>query len=360
MAFDDLTISQKNLIIRLVEKLTSDGEFSSEFWAHWWGGLVGFIDYLNNEGANEVITNDFEAADLFTLQEKGYVTLIARKTGQQGRITAKAEHHYKLMVEDRTPNMSKEEFAQQLADYKRDFIDNVISYYEAENGERGRLAFQRWKEGFVSFLKKHVPNEASRFEMATSHIGGYAVKSKESAFNGFMREDGNTCLAFLDDLTDSALKGQIQELQNIPLASEVIFARAPTAFLSYAREDIEQAERLFNDLREVGVNVWFDKHSLLPGQKWKAAIREAMKNSRFFLALLSTSSINKRGYVQKELKEALEIYDEYPESAIFLIPIRLDECIPLDERVKNLHWVDMYQGWERGLARIVRTIESQI
>jgi hypothetical protein len=36
--------------------------------------------------------------------------------------------------------------------------------------------------------------------------------------------------------------------------------------------------------------------------------------------------VDKKGYVQKELKEALDIFQEYPEKAIYLIPARLDDC----------------------------------
>jgi hypothetical protein len=38
-----------------------------------------------------------------------------------------------------------------------------------------------------------------------------------------------------------------------------------------------------------------------------------------FLALLSQNSVTKRGYVQKELSEALDILDEFPSSEIFII-----------------------------------------
>jgi hypothetical protein len=46
---------------------------------------------------------------------------------------------------------------------------------------------------------------------------------------------------------------------------------------------------------------------------------------RFFIALLSSNSVDKVGDVQKELKGALEILDKYPES-VFIIPVRLDDC----------------------------------
>lgn len=130
----------------------------------------------------------------------------------------------------------------------------------------------------------------------------------------------------------------------------------PRIFLSYAHEDVASARRLFDDLRGVGLNVWFDNESLLPGQKWKVAIEWAISNSRFFLALLSENSVNKTGYVQKEVKSALEVLDEYPDQAIFIIPVRLDTCNTLDSKLRDLHWVDMFPRWEVGLERILKSI----
>lgn len=78
-------------------------------------------------------------------------------------------------------------------------------------------------------------------------------------------------------------------------------------FVSYAREDRETARRLWLDLKAAGFAPWLDSENLLGGQNWKLAITEAIKSSAFFVALISNFSIQKRGYVQKELKQALEI-----------------------------------------------------
>jgi hypothetical protein len=48
------------------------------------------------------------------------------------------------------------------------------------------------------------------------------------------------------------------------------------AFLSYAREDSAQVERLQQALQEAGIPVWRDKTDLWPGEDWQAKIREAI------------------------------------------------------------------------------------
>jgi hypothetical protein len=136
------------------------------------------------------------------------------------------------------------------------------------------------------------------------------------------------------------------------------FSRSPAKriFISYAREDLKYARRLYSDLRRVGAEPWLDTESLLPGQKFDSAISSAIQASDFFLALLSSSSVNKKGYVQKELREAMEILDRMPESGIYIIPARLDNCKPTHLRLQNINWVDLFPLYETGLRKILLTI----
>ncbi len=40
----------------------------------------------------------------------------------------------------------------------------------------------------------------------------------------------------------------------------------PKIFLSYAHIDLGFAKRIYSDLKRYGLDIWFDKESLLPGQ----------------------------------------------------------------------------------------------
>lgn len=127
-------------------------------------------------------------------------------------------------------------------------------------------------------------------------------------------------------------------------------------FISYAKEDKEIARKIYSDLRNIGVRVWLDEEDLLPGQKWKLAIREAIEDSSFFLALLSNHSLSKTGYVQNEMKIALEIAQEYPSNEIFILPIRVEDCTPSDRFLQDLHWCDLFGDYERGIEQVRRVI----
>lgn len=127
-------------------------------------------------------------------------------------------------------------------------------------------------------------------------------------------------------------------------------------FISYAREDQEIARKLYNDLKSAGVNPWLDVEDILPGQNWKVVTKRALKESTYVLVLLSSNSISKRGFIQKELKMALDLLDEFPLDDIFIIPIRLDSCKPLDERLQDIQWVEL-SPYETGFNQILRAMQ---
>jgi hypothetical protein len=128
-------------------------------------------------------------------------------------------------------------------------------------------------------------------------------------------------------------------------------------FISYATEDHTIAKRLYDDLKKEGLTPWLDREDLLPGQNWRESIPRIIKASSYFLLVISKNSVTKRGYIQKEQKIALELLDEFPLDEIFIIPARIDNTEPLDERLQNIHWADL-SNYEQGLKQILRTLKS--
>ncbi len=127
-------------------------------------------------------------------------------------------------------------------------------------------------------------------------------------------------------------------------------------FISYAREDRQSADRLYSELEALGFEPWLDTVDLLPGARWKNVIKHAIKTSSHFMALMSSNSVTKRGYVQGELKKALEVLEEVPEDEIFIIPVRLDPCKPTHAKLKEPEWVDLFASYEDALDRILKAI----
>jgi transcriptional regulator with XRE-family HTH domain len=136
-----------------------------------------------------------------------------------------------------------------------------------------------------------------------------------------------------------------------PLASNV-----EPVFLCHSSEDKDQVRDLYRRLREDGQWPWLDEVDILPGQDWGNEIRDAIRNSRKILVCLSRASISKRGYVQREIRQALDVADEQPEGTIFLIPVRLEEC-QLPRRLAAWQWVDLFapDGYQRLLSSLAHT-----
>ena len=125
-------------------------------------------------------------------------------------------------------------------------------------------------------------------------------------------------------------------------------------FLSYAREDREKVERLYQKLSKAGFKPWMDTKDILPGEKWPSSIRRAIRDSDFFLVCLSTNSVKKRGWVQREMKQALDLWQEKLEDDIYLIPVRLEDCETL-ESLRDFQWVNLFEG--DGWTRLVKAIQ---
>jgi acyl carrier protein len=111
-------------------------------------------------------------------------------------------------------------------------------------------------------------------------------------------------------------------------------------------------------LRSAAVYIvpWLDKENLLLGQRWEDGISLAVRSSDIVLVCLSNSSIRKTGYVQKEIKDALDVADTQPEGTIFLIPIKLEEC-QIPHRLSHLHYVNLLE--REGFDRLMHSLISR-
>jgi RNA polymerase sigma factor (sigma-70 family) len=125
-------------------------------------------------------------------------------------------------------------------------------------------------------------------------------------------------------------------------------------FLSYAREDEEKVESLYKKLSDAGFKPWMDIKDILPGERWESCIARAIGQSDFFLVCLSANSIDKKGYMHKEIREALNMWQLQLEDDIYLIPVRLEDC-EVPESVRGFQWVNLFEvdGWEQ-LAKAIQ------
>lgn len=114
-------------------------------------------------------------------------------------------------------------------------------------------------------------------------------------------------------------------------------------FLCHAKEDKPAIRKLYSLLKSQSwIEPWLDEINLLPGMDWDLEIYKALREADAILVCLSKESVAKEGYVQKEFKRALGFAEEKPEGAIYIIPLRLDDCKP-PLKFQQWQWADYFQ-----------------
>ncbi|MCC6271112.1 MAG: toll/interleukin-1 receptor domain-containing protein [Microbacteriaceae bacterium] len=112
-------------------------------------------------------------------------------------------------------------------------------------------------------------------------------------------------------------------------------------FLCHSSSDKPTVRRLYKYLSDSGFDPWLDEEKLLPGYDWQMEIPKAVRAADAVVICLSKNSINKAGYIQREISFALDVAEEQPEGQIYLIPARLEECdVPF--RLRRWQWVDLF------------------
>ena len=113
-------------------------------------------------------------------------------------------------------------------------------------------------------------------------------------------------------------------------------------FLCHALQDKPAVRNLYSQLKSQSwIDPWLDEMNLLPGMDWEVEIFKALRDADAILVCLSKESVAKEGYVQKEFKRALGFAEEKPEGAIYIIPLRLDDCKP-PLKFQQWQWADNF------------------
>jgi TIR domain len=86
-------------------------------------------------------------------------------------------------------------------------------------------------------------------------------------------------------------------------------------FVSYIREEREQATRFVTALKDadLGLEPWIDT-VIRPGQVWENEIEKAIQASRYFISLISSKAVQKKGYTRKEFEYALKVMKQTQQS----------------------------------------------
>jgi hypothetical protein len=106
-------------------------------------------------------------------------------------------------------------------------------------------------------------------------------------------------------------------------------------FISYSRKDLSFVEQLVRDLKNAGLDVWYDISNLRGGSQWRVEIENAIKNSQFVIVVLSPDSIASE-WVEREFLFASNLKRK-------IIPLMCRSC-ELPMNYLNLHCINVQRG----------------
>ena len=137
-------------------------------------------------------------------------------------------------------------------------------------------------------------------------------------------------------------------------------------FISYVRENADLADKLCNDLKQHGVDIWLDRNNIDGGSYWKDSIRNAIKEGAFFIACFSEEYYQKeKSFMNEELSLAIDELRQYSMKKIWFIPVLFSECdIPIRSigggyTIADIQFIPLYENWDEGINRIVTVINPK-
>ena len=132
-------------------------------------------------------------------------------------------------------------------------------------------------------------------------------------------------------------------------------------FLCHSSNDKPLVRELYQKLcAEDWIKPWLDEEELYPGQDWNLEIEQAVEAADAILVCLSNNSITKEGYVQRELRIVLDYADYKPEGTLYIIPVRLEDCMP-PRRLRAWQYADYFpeEGRERAFRRLLVSLKRR-
>jgi hypothetical protein len=134
-------------------------------------------------------------------------------------------------------------------------------------------------------------------------------------------------------------------------------------FISYVREDSAVVDCITKELWEHGAEVWLDRTHIKPGQRWKQAIRDAIRDGTYFVACFSPSYTQRDStYMNQELRLAIEQLRMMPLGRRWFIPLILEPCqipsfeVDAVETLRSFQYIDFSQDWDSALTQLINAV----
>lgn len=133
-------------------------------------------------------------------------------------------------------------------------------------------------------------------------------------------------------------------------------------FLSYSRADTERVQPLYNELRRLGYRVFFDVHSIDPGEQWKRRLDRSIRASRTLVLCWSENALG-HDFITFEYSRAEALHKR-------VFPWLLDKTpLPAMLEIQGINEPDSakvaallrpYLGWTLTLRRIALLLTALV
>jgi hypothetical protein len=129
----------------------------------------------------------------------------------------------------------------------------------------------------------------------------------------------------------------------------------PNVFISYATPDRVFAQRLAQDIAQLGHQVWLDLWDLAVGDSLVQRIGEGLAQADYLLVVLSPQSVQS-AWMEREVEILISI--EIAERRTMIFPLVIAECVvPIFLRHKR--FAHFRLGYELGLAHLAISLHGR-
>lgn len=137
------------------------------------------------------------------------------------------------------------------------------------------------------------------------------VSDKESLFNEILKHKNEDLFEIINHIENLSNESEASSTKNIYVEYDV--------FISHANRDKEDlVEELYQSLRKLGINIFYDKESLEWGDNWKDRILNGTQKAKFAIIIISENFFD-REWTERELSEFLNRQNKYGQKLILPI-----------------------------------------
>ena len=232
-------------------------------------------------------------------------------------------------------------------------IADIVLDGDRDTGDQFIVRNSQLMKGADVFVVTGYPAHEIKTINELDSLGVKVIQKRQGLMESF-REiiDANRARA-----SEEVIESISQRATSVLIKTQQVAIRRLRVFLCHASDDKPSVKALYQRLHSNEFEPWLDEEAILPGDDWKEKIEKAVRDSDVVVVCLSQRSINKRGYVQKEIKIALDIADEQPEGTIFVIPVKVEEC-DVPQRLRRWQWVNLFE--DEGYQRLVLALETAL